>query len=131
MSARKTFLVGGEPQERCLIEFKGNSPLCEALARRYPGIRFSLVSIVVRHDEWMRAHPDAETADVYFSLQGAPDSLGLHGFDRPTFRTGCALRKGAEMHLTNARYPDGLERIALLQAPALLERFQRARRAQP
>ena len=131
MSARKTFLVGGEPQERCLIEFQGNSPLCETLARRYSGIQFSLVSIVVRHDEWMRAHPEAETADVYFSLIGSPQVLASHGFDRPTFRTGHALRKGAEMHLTNARYPDGLERIALLQVPALLERLQRARRAQP
>ncbi len=129
MSARAVLTVGGTPQVRGLLEHGPDSDLCKALAERYPGITFGAVSVVIRHDGWMCAHPEAETTDVYFSLRGSLQALVAHGFDRPASGPGHALRKGEEIHLVNARYPDGLDRIALLRVPELLERLQRRRSA--
>ena len=129
MSAPR-FTVGGEAQQLMCLKYGPNSDVCQALARRYPGIRFNQVNVDVWHDWYMQHSPDEDSVRVLFNMSGSPDALKDHGFDQPIY-CGSRMRTKSGVRISCARFTDGLDRVAHLLVPALLERFRQPQRAQP
>jgi hypothetical protein len=142
-----TSVIGGElaVQERWTL--RSSNELCRLLSARYEGIHFVSLHISLSSDDYLEDYSDAEMVSVSFNLRGAAEELVRHRFAHPSWvglapslgkgrrRAGSDLGNAQSIEkvrggyrLTMASYLDGLDRIAAVIVPRLI---QTSRERQP
>jgi hypothetical protein len=120
-----------------------------ALACAFPGLRFA-VGIYPLSDQQIKGHgSDDDLVEVHFNVSGSAEDLVRHRFADPGWLHNMGSHRGARRLLTTkglgacswvrrtktgfsingARYDDGLDRIAAIFVPAMLEPCRSARQS--
>jgi hypothetical protein len=120
------------PEHYGHFEFRRTSAECCALEQLYPGIRFNRVTVTIFARFYFEHAPDQDYVEVSFNISGTMEDLERHGFWPPSSSITSPVRTSRGYRLWGASYDDGLDKLAALFIPPLLERFKRgAEEARP
>jgi hypothetical protein len=137
-------VIGGELAFRENWTLRSSDELCRLLAARYEGVHFNSLYVSLLRDDLAESWHEDEMVSVSFNLRGAAEDLVRHRFAHPSWvslapslgkghrRAGSELGSAQSIEkvrggyrLTMASYHDGLDRIAAVAVPRLIQASQK------